>query len=63
MAASPVETMYVWDLVWSDGCEASCVFVCVHVFGPVTPTLNPTVTLLSNPSHYSIHAAVESGTP
>ena len=39
---------WVGDLIWSDGCETSCVFVCVCVcllIMSVTLTLNPILTL------------------
>ena len=36
------------DLVWSDGCETSYMFVCVCVCSFRSVTLNPTPTLLPN---------------
>ena len=70
MTASLVEcvslTMVrVRNLVWSDGCETSCVFVWVWVcsFRLATITLGSTLTLHPNSNYCSIHAAVETATP
>ena len=37
--------------------------VCVCAFGPVIPTLNPTLTQFPNPDYCSVHSAVQNGTP
>ena len=56
---------WIGDLVWTDDCDTSYMFVCVCVclFRSVILTLNPKLTLLPNPNYYSILARVQRGTP
>ena len=49
-----------WNLVWSDGCETSYVFVFGGIYSFKLATSTPNST---PPNYCSIHAAVENGTP